>query len=466
MLYRVFFIVLIFCLSARADNPPEITFSPPSIIEAVEGDSIRLSCGAEGRGDLTFRWFRGGKEIDSGSTIVIKHLRKVHEGNYVCIVENQYGSDTTGNCRIIVKGAARVKVAPSAETEKIISRKKKSPEIINQKPEKILNTVFFLPRVFLGEHLGGDSLQLAIQISPQSADSLHIWYGSSPLPDFSDTIYSRRLDPGFFYSDSDTIFLTLHDNISKPGDTIYAALVLSAGRQFSDTLFTSFTSNRKIPGDIEENCKYPSIRDAKMLEDSLELCVYLERCESNREDVLLLCESSDKVNPKLFFSIPAGEDSVRLKLALFTPGEVYDVLLVPGGDQYITSEKRLTGLFTIKIPERLGNTATEDSISMKPGVSRISFNGDSVIFKITMSYTGLERVVYTILDSEGKTVWNRPVVCTGEEIDSLVWDGFSDYYSQVPAGFYIFRIKAIFNSNSEEAVGYRQFWYNPSRGNI
>ena len=151
------------------------------------------------------------------------------------------------------------------------------------------------------------------------------------------------------------------------------------------------------------------------------MCVYLERCESNREDVLLLCESSDKGNPKLFFSVPAGEDSVRLNLALFTPGKVYDVLLVPGENQYIPSEKSQTGLFTIKVPERSGNTATEESTSMKPEISKISFNGDSVIFKITMSYTSLERVVYTILDSEGKTVWNRPVVCTGEEIDSLVW---------------------------------------------
>ena len=71
------FICLMLSGSITADEPlkPQFVIVPASIIEACEGDSLRLQCRAEGEA-ISFSWFKDNKVVSTGKSLLIQKLER------------------------------------------------------------------------------------------------------------------------------------------------------------------------------------------------------------------------------------------------------------------------------------------------------------------------------------------------------------------------------------------------------
>ena len=91
-----------------------LAFSFPPDLEA--GTDIFISCSANrGTKPISYTWFKDGRKIVPGSGIEIESNRNAlglsiisatskHSGNYTCIAENAYGSDSY-SANLNIKGA-------------------------------------------------------------------------------------------------------------------------------------------------------------------------------------------------------------------------------------------------------------------------------------------------------------------------------------------------------------------------
>ncbi|NLG17535.1 MAG: immunoglobulin domain-containing protein [Fibrobacter sp.] len=456
----------LFLLSATlAELPVQITFEPPQTINIIEGDSLRLRCIAQSTGPILYRWLKDGIEVESGSVLFIRQLKAVHQGCYICIAETENESDTSRICRVNVKRKKEDK-KPMCLVPKSVQRidSISKPDTLRDSSEAE-SAKFILPELFYGKHLGADSSRLVFQILPQKADSIYIWFGVDSNPSFRDSIYCKILDPGFFYSesDSDTITLTLRDSIFLIADTIYAAQTLSSGSSFSDTIFTSFSCrNSGSTVRLNNNCSKPVVKDVKILNDSGEICIVVDPCSSRVSNLFALFEPVEGSRISSIYSIAPGQDSVRLKLSSFIPAATYNVSIIREGSTGFPAQGANEGIFTLKFPE---NPDLVQPPEKSPEILKVYFRYNSVIFVNSLSCSNPQQVTYSIVDTHGNTIWGRTEFSGTKISETLIWDGFSDKYTPVPAGFYIFRIEVTENENSKARVGIRQFWFNPIHGN-
>ncbi len=465
MLQTVSLLQLFLLSAVPADLPVQITSEPPQTIDIIEGDSLRLRCVAQSPRPILYRWLKNGTEVESGCVLFIRQIKAVHQGYYICIAETEDESDTTGICRVNVKRKKDDK-KPLCQVPKSVQRIDSISKLDTLRDSSEAESVkFILPELFYGEHLGADSSRLVFQILPQSADSIYIWFGVDSTPCFSDSIFSKILDPGFFYSesDSDTITLTLRDSIFLNADKIYAAQTLSSGSSFSDTIFTSFSCrNSGSTVRLNRTCSQPEVKDVKILNDSGEICIVIDPCSYRVSNLFALFEPVEDSHKSSIFSIAPGQDSIRLKLSSFIPGATYNVFIIPEGSTGSPAQRAIEGMFTLKFPE---NSDLVQSPEKSPEILRVYFRHNSVIFVNSLSCSNPHQVNYSITDTHGNTIWDRTEFSGTTLSETLIWDGFSDKYTPVPAGFYIFRIEVTESDNSKKKVGVRQFWFNPTHGN-
>jgi PKD repeat protein len=307
---------------------PSITVSPPPHIECSSGEGLILKCHAEGTKPLQYTWIKGGIEVSKDEALFLKDVSIEDQGEYVCIVRNVFGVETSSVCKLTVtklqniqfsakpqKGIAPLTVNFFSKSlnkneeyywdfgDSTYSRQKnpvhiyrnngiyrvtlivKAPgfhdslskgnfvqvsSLSRNKPHKVSkkhgstndtdpishkrNVKFPALRFFHGNYFGNDSLEVIFSnydaLNYPGVDTILLWYGLNSVPDFSDKKHLRKIDPGFFYSDSenDSIFISIKDPLfSQKADSGYCALMMvSKYNAHSDTFLTSFSLKKAL----------------------------------------------------------------------------------------------------------------------------------------------------------------------------------------------------------------------------
>ncbi|HEX2959068.1 MAG TPA: immunoglobulin domain-containing protein, partial [Chitinispirillaceae bacterium] len=94
---------------------PDITAQPVNLTVS-EGDSARFSVTAVGTPPLSYKWFRNGVEYGSPSSQLIIYPTFMADSNaqFVCIVSNTYGSDTSGKATLtVLRSKPKIIIQPS-----------------------------------------------------------------------------------------------------------------------------------------------------------------------------------------------------------------------------------------------------------------------------------------------------------------------------------------------------------------
>ena len=214
---------------------------------------------------------------------------------------------------------------------------------------------FQLPACFNGKHLGGDSLQLFFQNRDNDADSIIVWYGRDSVPQFNDSLHTRKIDPGFFDidPDSDSIQILIRDTMflenTRP---VTIAFVLKKQDRFSDTLIESIVLLRNSKKTHEKDTCKVIINNVSLNKEKALLIIHFSTQPPHEKEKIRITLSNinDPNKREHVFTYPA-RDSVEMNLNLLKPREVYTVTLQVLGSSGIWSDVSESNQFIMKIPE-------------------------------------------------------------------------------------------------------------------
>ena len=86
-------------------EPPEILIKPEDK-EIKLGDSFSIRCSAKGKPVPTIKWYKDGKLLQEGETLLVVNSTSRHEGTYQCEANNKMFNTTdvaTANVSVICK---------------------------------------------------------------------------------------------------------------------------------------------------------------------------------------------------------------------------------------------------------------------------------------------------------------------------------------------------------------------------
>ncbi|XP_047740978.1 immunoglobulin superfamily member 10 [Hyalella azteca] len=101
---------------------PSMNSSSPSVQHVVKGQRLRLYCSADGNPRPEIRWTfedgapPAGAVKDQAGNLVLEHVDRLVEGQYVCTAENGIGSAATATMKVVVE------YPPEIVTEKSVVR--------------------------------------------------------------------------------------------------------------------------------------------------------------------------------------------------------------------------------------------------------------------------------------------------------------------------------------------------------
>uniref|UniRef100_A0A3B3TYW5 Ig-like domain-containing protein n=1 Tax=Poecilia latipinna TaxID=48699 RepID=A0A3B3TYW5_9TELE len=84
-----------------------VTYSPNNVVAKTshqvvkEGDYVTLTCSANGRPDVTFSWFKNGKQIQEGR-LNFTSIKESASGSYFCKAQNKHGTNQSNTLQITV----------------------------------------------------------------------------------------------------------------------------------------------------------------------------------------------------------------------------------------------------------------------------------------------------------------------------------------------------------------------------
>ena len=91
----------------RRVTPPVISRQPVSITVNVHGSAV-FRVRATGPGELSYRWFANGEELDAAEdTLTIEDVTVAEQGNYYVVVSNAGGSVTSATVKLTVQSSFR-----------------------------------------------------------------------------------------------------------------------------------------------------------------------------------------------------------------------------------------------------------------------------------------------------------------------------------------------------------------------
>ncbi|UYV84878.1 IGSF9B [Cordylochernes scorpioides] len=83
--------------------PPHFRARPPDVQYVKVGESITLTCEADGSPNPTISWFKNGLPLDAASQLRIGSVRQADIGDYMCVARNREGS-VSATAKVIVAG--------------------------------------------------------------------------------------------------------------------------------------------------------------------------------------------------------------------------------------------------------------------------------------------------------------------------------------------------------------------------
>ncbi|XP_014842332.1 PREDICTED: B-cell receptor CD22-like isoform X2 [Poecilia mexicana] len=84
-----------------------VEYSPNNVVAKIshqvvkEGDYVTLTCSAKGRPDVTFSWFKNGKQIQEGQ-LNFTSIKESASGSYFCKAQNKHGTNQSNTLQITV----------------------------------------------------------------------------------------------------------------------------------------------------------------------------------------------------------------------------------------------------------------------------------------------------------------------------------------------------------------------------
>lgn len=354
---------------------------------------------------------------------------------------------------------------------------KKTEHINDTIPEKDslphMNCIqFSRPLFFMGKYQGGDSIRIVFHNSNQSADSVIIWYGKGQEPDFSDTLHTIRIDPGFFYceSDTDSLVFTIRDSCFEHyRELINAALIFKKGKHVSDTVLSpvSFeighndkkaaenTSIDVVDPFISQTLKREiSEAQSASFEEFMDTINKAENTSFNTGSVFEILVSNesthtDTVKHTINLSNSFSKDftvetmdpytSDPVDLIILEPLQTRRYLVVYGTDSFVNSIK-------------------ETICSGETKIIEIEEFKDSINFCYFIPYTDEGRALLSISDRSGKCLWQYSLLELKSGINRFSWDCRGNDFTILPCGFYIFQITLFDHTGKNPKSVYRDFF--------
>ena len=110
--------IKIFCAVA-----PNITEQPAAFTELRTGETLTISCRADGDPEPFFRWMKDGRLLEGRRTsnLVIKKVKSKDTGIYICKVANFVGNQDSVPARVIVHGPPVITQEPSSMVAEIVN---------------------------------------------------------------------------------------------------------------------------------------------------------------------------------------------------------------------------------------------------------------------------------------------------------------------------------------------------------
>jgi len=114
----LFALVIVLFESTFAQQPPQIILQPVDQ-NVCPGDSAGVCISAIGNGELQFQWQKDNVDLEgeTDSICFTLHAWEIDEGNYTCVVSNEFGSDTSDAASLLVDSVLPTQIWGMREVE-------------------------------------------------------------------------------------------------------------------------------------------------------------------------------------------------------------------------------------------------------------------------------------------------------------------------------------------------------------